>query len=54
MKANQDGKEQESKAAAAKAYVDTQLNTIRKFGQDVKLSEDKYKTIVQRVARATS
>jgi hypothetical protein len=54
MKASRNGKEQGDKTAAAKAYVDAQLNTIRKFGQDIRISEDKYKKIVQRVARAAS
>lgn len=53
MKANQNGKDG-NKTAAAKAYVDTQLATIRKFGKEPQLSDDKYKRIVQRVARAAS
>jgi len=42
------------KKAVAKEYVDTQLDTIKKFGSDVKLSNAKYTKIIQRVARATS
>lgn len=52
MKTNQN--EKEAVAARAKEYVDAQLNTIRKFGQPAQISEDKYKKIVQKVARAAS
>lgn len=42
------------KKAVAKEYVDTQLETIKKFGSDVQLSNANYTKIIQRIARATS
>jgi hypothetical protein len=44
----------EGKKAAAKAYVDIQLSTIRQYGQEAKLSENKYKSIIKKVERATA
>jgi hypothetical protein len=44
----------DNKKAVAKAYVDAQLNTIRKHGKEPKISENKYKSIIKQVARATA
>jgi hypothetical protein len=44
----------DDKKAAAKAYVDTQLDTIRKYGKEAKISENKYKSIIKQVARASA
>ena len=42
------------KKAIAKAYVDAQLNTIKKFGKPAKLSQGKYQSIIRHIERATA
>lgn len=43
-----------SKEEAAKAYVESQLEILRKHGTGVKLSEKKYQTILKQVQKASA
>jgi hypothetical protein len=44
----------ETKKTAAKKYVDSQLKIMKKYGTPVRLSARDYKSLVNKVARASA
>ena len=47
-------KDQDSKKEAAKAYVESQLDVLRKYGALANVSPKKYNAIVKQVRRASA